>query len=118
MTNLTGSVDSKVANAEEIIADLQQGVLKEVQKDYPSLTIDLEGESKERKESLGSMKRGFQISLLAIYALLAIPLRSYIQPLLIMVSIPLAWWALSGAILSCVRISQSCPCSVLLPWLE
>ncbi|MEN8256860.1 MAG: efflux RND transporter permease subunit [Thermodesulfobacteriota bacterium] len=88
VTNLTGSVDSKVANAEEIIVDLQRGILRDIQDDYPGLTIDLEGESKERKESLGSMKRGFQISMLAIYALLAIPLRSYIQPLLIMVSIP------------------------------
>ncbi len=88
VTNLTGSVDNKVANAEEIIADLQRGILKDIQEDYPGLTIDLEGESKERKESLDSMKRGFMISLLAIYALLAIPLRSYIQPLLIMVSIP------------------------------
>lgn len=88
VTNLTGSVDSKVANAEEIIADLQRGILKEVQEDYPGLTIDLEGESKERNESLGSMKRGFAVSMMVIYALLAIPLRSYVQPLLIMTTIP------------------------------
>ncbi|MDA3785792.1 MAG: efflux RND transporter permease subunit [Deltaproteobacteria bacterium] len=88
VTNLTGSVDNKVANAEEIIADLQRGILKEVQGDFPGLTIDLEGQSKERQESLSSMKRGFAIALLAIYALLAIPLRSYVQPLLIMVAIP------------------------------
>jgi multidrug efflux pump subunit AcrB len=48
----------------------------------------MEGESKERNESLGSMKRGFAISLMVIYALLAIPLRSYLQPLLFMVAIP------------------------------
>ncbi len=86
--NLTGSVANKVANAEDIIADLQQGILTKVQADYSGLTIDLEGESKERQESLSSMKRGFAISLMVIYALLAIPLRSYVQPLLIMVSIP------------------------------
>ncbi len=88
VTNLTGSVDNKVANAEEIIADLQRGILKDIAAEYPGLTIDLEGESKERNESLSSMKRGFGIALLVIYALLAIPLRSYVQPLLIMVSIP------------------------------
>jgi multidrug efflux pump subunit AcrB len=88
VTNLTGSVDNKVANAEEIIAELEAGILKDVQDDYPGLTINMEGESKERNESLGSMKRGFAISLMVIYALLAIPLRSYVQPLLIMVAIP------------------------------
>ena len=88
VTNLTGSVDSKIANAEEILTQLKSGILQQVQDDYPGLTIDMEGESKERKESLGSMMRGLGFALLAIYCLLAIPLRSYSQPLLIMVAIP------------------------------
>ncbi len=88
VTNISGSVDSKVANAEEIIGSLQEGILQKLQDDYPGLTIDLEGESKERLQSMASMRRGFAISLLAIYALLAIPLRSYAQPLLIMLTIP------------------------------
>lgn len=77
-----------MANAEEIIGSLQEGILQKLQDDYPGLTIDLEGESKERLQSMASMRRGFAISLLAIYALLAIPLRSYAQPLLIMFTIP------------------------------
>jgi multidrug efflux pump subunit AcrB len=48
----------------------------------------MEGEQKEQAESVASMKRGFQLALFVIFALLAIPLRSYSQPLLIMAAIP------------------------------
>ncbi|MEN8140662.1 MAG: efflux RND transporter permease subunit [Thermodesulfobacteriota bacterium] len=104
VTNLTGSVDAKVANAEEILMALQHGVLAEMQDDYPGLIIDLEGESKERKESLSSMRRGLGFALLAIYCLLAIPLRSYIQPMLIMIAIP---FGVVGAILGHMILGYS-----------
>jgi len=50
--------------------------------------VNEEGEEKERRDSLASMGKGFLLALLAIYALLAIPFRSYSQPLLIMAAIP------------------------------
>ncbi len=86
--NVTASVDSTKANAAEILADLKQGILTELDKDYPGLVFDLVGEEKERREVMGSMKDGFLLALFAIYALMAIPFRSYIQPLLIMTAIP------------------------------
>ncbi len=52
------------------------------------MTFDLVGEEKERKESMESMKKGFTMALIGIFALLAIPFRSYSQPLLIMAAIP------------------------------
>ncbi len=94
--NVTATVDSKVAIAEEIIVDLQQTVLAALMNDYPGLSYSLEGEDKERRESLGSMMHGFILALFAIYALLAIPFRSYSQPLLIMAAIP---FGMVGAIL-------------------
>jgi len=86
--NITADVDSAKANAEEILLELQKTILSELKMDYPGLAIDLEGESKERRDSMGSMGRGFLLALLFIYALLAIPFRSYSQPLLIMAAIP------------------------------
>jgi len=86
--NVTASVDNTEANAEEIIAELKKNVLPQMLKDYPGLSYDMEGEEKERKESMTSMMRGFSMALFGIYALLAIPFRSYSQPLLIMVAIP------------------------------
>ncbi|MCK5794372.1 MAG: efflux RND transporter permease subunit, partial [Anaerolineales bacterium] len=60
------------------------------------LSWDMEGEEKERKESLGSMLGGFKLALIAIFTLLAIPFRSYTQPLLIMAAIP---FGMIGAVL-------------------
>jgi multidrug efflux pump subunit AcrB len=64
--------------------------------DYPGLSYDLEGEDKNRRESMASMFTGFKLVLIVIFALLAIPFRSYSQPLLIMVAIP---FGIVGAIL-------------------
>ena len=88
VTNIAASVDNSISNADEILADLQKGLLQELKAEHPGLIINLEGERKERDESLASMKTGFVLSLLVIYALLAIPLQSYSQPILIMAAIP------------------------------
>ena len=86
--NVTASVDSTRANAAEILADLNQGVLARMKRDYPGIVFDLVGEEKERREVMASMKDGFLLALFAIYALMAIPFKSYTQPLLIMLAIP------------------------------
>ena len=94
--NIRASVDSKLANAEETVQNLQDTVLTALIADYPALTYDLEGEDKERRESMGSMRQGFLLALFGIFALLAIPLRSYSQPLIIMAAIP---FGMVGAVL-------------------
>ncbi|WP_305041133.1 efflux RND transporter permease subunit [Geoalkalibacter sp.] len=94
--NVTADVDEKRANANQILADLQAGMLPQLRADFPGLSFDLEGEEKERRDSVGSMRQGFLLALFGIYALLAIPFRSYSQPLLIMTAIP---FGVVGAIL-------------------
>jgi multidrug efflux pump subunit AcrB len=75
-------------NAVEILTDLKQGIVSELKGDFPGLVFDLVGEEKERRESMESIKDGFLLALLAIFALMAIPFKSYSQPLLIMTAIP------------------------------
>ena len=94
--NVAASVDGKTANAEEILAQLRGTVLAGLVNDFPGLSYDLEGEEKERRESMGSLGKGFVLALFAMYALLAIPFRSYTQPLIIMAAIP---FGVVGAIL-------------------
>lgn len=86
--DITANVDAHIANAEEILTDIQQTKLAQLSHDYPGLSFSLEGEEKERRDSIDSMKKGFLLALLGIYALLAIPFRSYSQPLLVMTAIP------------------------------
>ncbi|HIJ78391.1 MAG: efflux RND transporter permease subunit [Desulfobulbaceae bacterium] len=94
--NITAKVDSNKANSEEILSELKESVLRELVHDYPGLTYSMEGEAKERRDSMGSMLRGFVLALFVIYGLLAIPFRSYSQPLLIMTAIP---FGMVGAVL-------------------
>ncbi len=94
--NVTATVDNRVANAEEIIGQMKLTSLPDLMADYPGLSYDLEGEDKNRRESMASMKTGFQLILFVIFALLAVSFRSYSQPLLIMMAIP---FGIVGAIL-------------------
>jgi multidrug efflux pump subunit AcrB len=94
--NVSATVNAHEASAQEIIADLKQELLPQLATDYPGLSWDMEGEEKERKESLGSIFSGFKLALIAIFTLLAIPFRSYSQPLLIMAAIP---FGMIGAVL-------------------
>lgn len=94
--NVSAAVADEQANAQQIIADLKRRLLPQLAADYPGLTWDMEGEEKERKESMSSMSEGFLLALVAIFSLLAIPFRSYSQPLLIMAAIP---FGMVGAVL-------------------
>jgi multidrug efflux pump subunit AcrB len=92
---VTADVDNAVTNAGQVLADLQLHDLPEVGEIFPGVQVSIEGEQREQKEFLASLQRGWLIALLGIYALLAIPLRSYVQPVIIMSAIP---FGLVGAV--------------------
>lgn len=85
---VNASVDPKAANASEITAALESGILAQLRSDYPGLQYDYEGQSRDRQESLQSLATGFVFALFLIFGLIAIPLRSFTQPLVIMSVIP------------------------------
>ncbi|OQY26292.1 MAG: hypothetical protein B6244_14030 [Candidatus Cloacimonetes bacterium 4572_55] len=93
--NVIADLDETVANANEIMSDLKKRVLPKLLADYPSVSYSLEGEQREQKDSMRSLVRGFLFAILLIYILLAIPFKSYIQPLIVMSAIP---FGLVGAI--------------------
>ncbi|MFC2164683.1 efflux RND transporter permease subunit [Acidobacteriota bacterium] len=86
--NITAEVDETMANANELLADITKNVLPSLLADYPSVTYSLEGEQREQSEALVSLRNGFIIALVLIFALLAIPFKSYLQPLIVMGVIP------------------------------
>ena len=56
--------------------------------DYPYVSYSLEGEQREQNENLESLGNNYILALLLVYILLAIPFKSYIQPLVVMSAIP------------------------------
>ncbi len=88
-------INEDMANAQVILEDLKGGFLEDLEKKYPGITYDLEGQAKRTKESVDSLKKGFLLAVMGIFVLLASQFRSYIQPVIIMMAIP---FGLIGAI--------------------
>jgi multidrug efflux pump subunit AcrB len=94
--HVTADVDEETSNANEVLASLEREVLPRLTADYPGVEWQVAGEQEEQQETLGGLARGFGVALMVIYILLAIPFRSYFQPLVIMSAIP---FGLVGAVL-------------------
>ncbi len=88
VVRVTAEVDTQIANANAVIRTLVDTELATLIKKYPGLTYSLEGEQTAQDEALSSLGVGFTLALLLIYGLLAIPFRSYVQPLIVMLGIP------------------------------
>lgn len=85
---ISAEVYKEEASAETILADLRATVIPELEAQYPGLKIG-PGQSRQRQEETMSFLWGYgALAMLGIYALLAIPLRSYTQPVVIMSAIP------------------------------
>jgi len=95
VVNVTASVDVAKASAGQILDDLRANVLPKILADYPGMSFGFEGAQRVQGRAMASLLRWMLVALFGIYALLAVPLRSYTQPLLIMSVIP---FGLVGAI--------------------
>ncbi|MFA6842848.1 MAG: efflux RND transporter permease subunit, partial [Bacilli bacterium] len=76
------------SKAGEVMAKLDAGYFPQLLSQFPGLSYSYEGHTAEQRDSFGSMAVTIPLVLFAIYALLAIPFKSYAQPLIVMVSIP------------------------------
>lgn len=85
---VTADVNTEVITANEVNDQLTAVILPELVNGHPGLSYSFGGEQQEQMESFGALGSGFLLAMLAIYALLAIPLGSYTQPLIIMSAIP------------------------------
>ena len=88
VNSVTADIDPELANGNEINATLDDTVLPRLRREFPGLSWTFEGEQNAQAESLESLGTGFVAALFVIYALLAIPFRSWVQPLIVMAAIP------------------------------
>ncbi|MBL4585356.1 MAG: efflux RND transporter permease subunit [Pseudomonadales bacterium] len=87
---INGDVDAARANAQQVITDTQHQFLPGLLEQYPGIQVTLEGQISESGKTGASMARGFLFGLVAIFILLSFQFRSYIEPLVVMVAIPLS----------------------------
>ncbi|EAS66453.1 efflux RND transporter permease subunit [Photobacterium angustum] len=85
---VSANVDKAQTAPSDIYNDILTNKLDKLQQQYPDIKIALDGRAKDEKNTKGSLIRDSLLALLTIFALMAIPLRSYSQPLIIMSVIP------------------------------
>jgi len=85
---ISADVDRARANANEVVDEFNDETLAHLGQKFPGVKWDYLGEQKDQKDSMSEMAGKFVFALLAIYILMAIPLKSYIQPLIVMTVIP------------------------------
>jgi len=86
--SVTGRVDKEVAEPGRITEELRETHLPEILSGYPSVSYRISGATRSQQDVARDLLIGTAFALFLIYALIAVPLRSYLQPLLIMSVIP------------------------------
>ncbi len=81
-------VDPKRANSQEVFAELEQNFFPDLKNRYPGLSIAMQGAKKNARESLDSLKVSFPLAVFGIFVIIATIFRSYIQPFVILFTIP------------------------------
>jgi len=90
-----GTIDTSTANANAIVADTIARFAPKLLLRHPGVTLDVEGQNAEAGKTQKSMVQGFAIGLIGVFLLLSFLFRSYVEPLVVMLIIPLS---LTGAI--------------------
>ena len=105
---VSADVDEKVVSSARVRKALIEEVLPELRSKYPGLFYSFGGEGKEHQKAFADVKKAFLLAMFLIYALLAVPLRSFAQPLIIMSAIP---FGIIGAFIGHILLGK--PLSIL-----
>jgi multidrug efflux pump subunit AcrB len=90
-----GSIDEAVIEPSQLEENVRQTIMPELLAQFPGVKNELGGELADQQEQADEQVLFFVAGMLMIYILLAVPLKSYAQPLIIMSIIP---FSLTGAI--------------------
>ena len=88
-------VDPQVASAGAVLGSLERGAIPALRERFPDLRFDLRGQAGAQARLLGTLQRNLIYALILIYGLLAVPLASWTQPLVILMAVP---FGLAGAV--------------------
>lgn len=93
-------------SGEEMVRSLtsKDGLIEEMLQRFPGLSYQMSGQSKEQKETFSSLLPNFIMALFVIFTLLAVPFKSYIQPIIVMTAIP---FGIVGAFLGHLLLGYS-----------
>ncbi|WP_414830359.1 efflux RND transporter permease subunit [Alteromonas sp. H39] len=90
-----GNIDEEVVEPNEVVSQIREKLLPQLKEDFPSVMTELGGDIEEQQAQQNEQMLFFLAAMIMVYILLAVPLKSYGQPLIIMSVIP---FSLTGAI--------------------
>lgn len=88
VSHVSGDIREGTIAPSIVLDSLTSEHLPALQKKYPGLGYEFGGENREQAKVMASLVSGAQIAALVVFALLAIPFKSYLQPLIVMAAIP------------------------------
>ncbi|MFD2176560.1 efflux RND transporter permease subunit [Veronia pacifica] len=86
-----GSLDEELITADDFFNTLKEGVIPSVKNAFPDVNVTLNGEVNKEADAQKEQAIFFVVGMMAVYILLAVPLRSYAQPIIIMLVIPFSF---------------------------
>ena len=90
-----GNIDSKIIEPTAVIKHVKEKLLPQLKEEFPSVKSELGGAIEEQQSQANQQVMFFCGGMILVYILLAVPLKSYAQPLIVMSVIP---FSLTGAI--------------------
>lgn len=88
MLEITADVEPGTSNPRVVVNEILAKHLPQLQREFPGLSVRLDGEMQEESDFLTAMLTYMALAMLIVYALMAIPFRSYWQPLLVLTAVP------------------------------
>lgn len=88
---VSADVDTQRANTDAIVTDIQHSWLADFEARHPQVAVTFEGQAARSAETGGSIQRALLIGLIGVFLILSFQFRSYTEPLIVMLSIPLAF---------------------------
>lgn len=86
--NVSADVNDQIANPDQVTAELM-AQFPELEAQHPGVKIQAKGRQREMEESMTSLSRAMMVAMVIIFTILAWLFRSYIQPVIVMMSLPL-----------------------------
>ncbi len=86
--SVSARVDAAVVEPRQVTRAIEEGFGSQLHERFPGVSLALDGGAREERETTAGIIYGFVLALIGIYTLLAIPLRSYLQPVIVMAVIP------------------------------
>jgi|TARA_R110001592_G_scaffold95560_2_gene275354 multidrug efflux pump subunit AcrB len=89
--SVQANVDARQASAQAIVNDVKANWLAEFEQRHPTVKVSFEGQVARSAETGGSIASGLLVGLLGVFVILSFQFRSYAEPLIVMLAIPLAF---------------------------